>query len=605
MIIRAFKKNALFKYTAIYQKYLGRKMYLIYILTMVSVIVDSFGLVLLFPILQSVMGAKEFDIGLPDGAALDSIERWLEQSVSYISFILNLDMVASLIILVILVFAVKAILVFGATSYNNVLRARLLLLLKKTFFNKALSMKFEYFSSKASGHFVNLLNEQSLRAIQCFYNLSQCLGQLTATVLYISLALLVSHLFAIIVTLSGIVVFLIYKKLNQTVEKYSNEMVYEKGLLSGQLIQFFQNFGYLTATNLNDILSKNVFKKFSSISMIQKRIGIANAITKASQEFMVVSVIMLVMLYFAVFHKSELSQILLSVLLLYRAVSNILGFQLSWQSTLETIGSIVAIEKEIANLEYYKVIKKTEVAPIFSSTLNLKDICYEQNQEKILKNIDLEITRGKSYAIVGHSGSGKSTITRIISGLIEPTTGEILIDGRLLSEIDIKSWRRQLGFITQDPVIFDESIFYNIALKDKNSADKKEVATIESLMSSLDLASVIGALKDGYDTRMGEQGHRFSGGQRQRLFLAREMFRDPEFLILDEATSALDRKSEKLVQSFIDEAMKEKTVILIAHRLETIVKCDYIIFLKDGAVYDFGLYGDVLRRNPDYFRGID
>ena len=208
------KNISLFNYALIYQKYLGKKMYLVYLLTMISVIADSFGLVLLFPILQSVLGNENFDINLPDGFMMNSLELSIENSVSYLSYILNLSMIASLMLLVIIVFALKAILVFAATSYNSILRAKLLLILKKSLFDESLSMKFEFFSSKTSGHFVNLLNEQCLRAIQCFYNLSQCLAQLTATLLYISIALLVSNLFAMVVALSGVAVFFIYKKLN-------------------------------------------------------------------------------------------------------------------------------------------------------------------------------------------------------------------------------------------------------------------------------------------------------------------------------------------------------------------------------------------------------
>lgn len=604
MNLFSFKKVSLFSYALIYQKYLGKKMYLVYILTMISVIADSFGLVLLFPILQSVMGASEFDIGLPNGVVMNSVENWLEKSVFYISSLLNINMVASLIILVILVFAAKAILVFGATAYNSILRARLLLTLKNSFYDDSILMRFDYFSSKTSGHFVNLLNEQSLRAIQCFYNLSQCLAQLTATILYISIALLVSYLFATVVAMSGLIVFLVYRHLNQVVKKYSNEMVYEKGLLSSQLIQFFQNFGYITATNLNQILSEKVFKKFKAISKVQKKIGIANAITKASQEFMVVTVIMIVMLYFAIFDADQLPQIFLSVLLLYRAVANILGFQLSWQSTLETIGSISAIEKEIINLKKNKVLISNKEIQTFSESIILENVSYETNETKIIKNINLEITKGNSYAIVGHSGSGKTTLTRMISGLIEPTKGKIIIDNLLLSEIDIKSWRSQLGFITQDPVIFDESIFYNVALKNKSSANSEEIELVKTLVDNLNLSKIIDSSKKGYETRLGELGSRFSGGQRQRLFLAREIFRNPEFLILDEATSALDRESEKIVQAFIDDVMQEKTVLLIAHRLETIKKCDYIVFLKDGFLKDFGSYQDVINRNQDYFETI-
>lgn len=604
-MVNPLKNISLFNYALIYQKYLGKKMYLVYVLTMFSVVADSFGLVLLFPILQAVLGSENFDINLPDGSIMDSLEISIENSVSYFSYTLNLSMIASLIVLVIIVFALKAVLVFAATSYNSILRAKLLLILKKSLFSESFFMKFEFFSSKTSGHFVNLLNEQCLRAIQCFYNLSQCLAQLTATLLYISIALLVSNLFAMVVALSGVAVFFIYKKLNQLVKSYSNDMVFEKGLLSSQLIQFFQNFAYLTATNLNEVISKKVLKKFKSVSAIQKKIGIANALTKSSQEFMVVFVIMMVMLYFAINDKSQLPQIFLSVLLLYRAVTNILGFQLSWQSTLETIGSISAIENEIQEINSNKVLIKEKKVAKFSNSLDLQDVSYQVNHEEILKNINLKILKGYSYAIVGHSGSGKSTLTRIVSGLIKPSSGSIFIDGQSFSEIDIRSWRSQIGLITQDPVIFDESIFYNVTLNNINSLSEEEIINVQSLMSSLNLASVIDTAKDGYMTRMGEQGHRFSGGQRQRLFLSREIYRHPEFLILDEATSALDRDSEKLVQGFIDELMENKTVIMIAHRLETIKKCDYIVFLKDGKIYDFGLYDEVLERNPNYFSDIN
>ncbi|MEX1315654.1 MAG: ABC transporter ATP-binding protein/permease [Synechococcaceae cyanobacterium] len=222
------------------------------------------------------------------------------------------------------------------------------------------------------------------------------------------------------------------------------------------------------------------------------------------------------------------------------------------------------------------------------------------DQPWVLRAIDLEIPRGRTVALVGPSGAGKSSIADLLTGLYEPSEGRILIDGVDLQTLDLASWQRRLGVVSQDTVLFNASVGANIAFGCPGASR----AAIEAAAERALAAGFIAELPEGYDTLLGERGHRLSGGQRQRLSLARALLRDPGLLILDEATSALDSRSERMLQQALSALEPQPTLLVIAHRVSTVRHADLIVVLDCGRIVDRGRHHDLLRHPQGLYRQL-
>lgn len=223
---------------------------------------------------------------------------------------------------------------------------------------------------------------------------------------------------------------------------------------------------------------------------------------------------------------------------------------------------------------------------------------YPGHKNLILDEIDLVIPQGKTVALVGASGAGKSTIADLVPRFYDPTQGKITIDGIDLKEYNIKSFRREMGVVSQDTFMFNNSVRYNIVygLKDKTEVD------IINAIKQANAYDFIKKLPHGIDTEIGERGVMLSGGQRQRIAIARALLRNPQILILDEATSALDTVSERLVQEALEKLCHNRTTLVIAHRLSTIQKADLIVVLEKGKVLEVGTHHELLTKGGAYYR---
>ena len=221
---------------------------------------------------------------------------------------------------------------------------------------------------------------------------------------------------------------------------------------------------------------------------------------------------------------------------------------------------------------------------------------YEDGESEVLKEIDFSINKGSVVALVGSSGSGKSSIADLIPRFFEPTKGRITLDRIDIKDVRIKSLRNLMGIVTQETILFNDTISGNIAYGQKEVKPNKIHAAAEAANAK----EFIDALPQGFNTVIGEKGVRLSGGQRQRLAIARALLKDPPILILDEATSSLDTESEKYVQEAIDNLMKDRTVLVIAHRLSTIVNADRIIVLDNGKIVESGTHTELLDKSGIY-----
>ncbi len=232
----------------------------------------------------------------------------------------------------------------------------------------------------------------------------------------------------------------------------------------------------------------------------------------------------------------------------------------------------------------------------FKSGIEFKNVSFAYDTDHVLKNINLNIEKGKTIALVGPSGGGKSTLADLVPRFYDPTVGEILIDGKPLIDYKIESLRKFLGVVTQESILFNDTIFNNIAFGMEN-------ATEEAVIQAAKIANAhdfIMQTENGYKTFIGERGSKLSGGQRQRLSIARAVLKNPPILILDEATSALDSESEKLVQEALFNLMKNRTSIVIAHRLSTIQHADEIVVIQEGSIVERGTHEELTRRDGLY-----
>ena len=239
----------------------------------------------------------------------------------------------------------------------------------------------------------------------------------------------------------------------------------------------------------------------------------------------------------------------------------------------------------------------------FKNSINFKDVNfkYEGQDSLILDNINLEICKGQTIAIVGKSGAGKTTLTDLLPRFYDPISGNIFIDKINLKDLNLKNLRDLYGIVTQNVILFNDTIKNNIIHGNKNASEND----INKAVKSANIQDLVEKLDNGLNTYIGENGVKLSGGEKQRLSIARALIKNPDILILDEATASLDSESEKMVHSAIDNIIKNRTVIIIAHRLSTIINADKILVMNDGKIVESGSHNELLKNNGYYKKLYD
>ena len=250
-----------------------------------------------------------------------------------------------------------------------------------------------------------------------------------------------------------------------------------------------------------------------------------------------------------------------------------------------------------------QLIKNNPINPepvIFSNEISFNNVSFKYNQEQVLDNISFKIKKGETVAIVGHSGAGKSTIADLLIRFYDVVSGEINIDNLNVKEINLSQLRNLMGVVTQDSILFNDSVVNNIAfgveIDNSRVLESAKMANADEFIQNLDKK---------YETFIGDTGNKLSGGEKQRLSIARAIYKNPEILVLDEATSSLDTKSEKAVQEALNRLMKNRTSLVIAHRLSTIQTADKIIVLDSGKIVEMGNHKELVSKNSFYKKFID
>jgi len=268
-------------------------------------------------------------------------------------------------------------------------------------------------------------------------------------------------------------------------------------------------------------------------------------------------------------------------------------------------GGMASLERVSEVLDYdLKVEEVANPTPIseMNDKIEFKNIgFYYEKSNLILKNVSITLPKGKTVALVGQSGSGKTTIANLLARFYDVSEGEILIDGHNIKNLKLTDYRQLLGMVTQESVLFNDSVYNNILMGNPDATEEQVIAAAKVANAH----EFISQLQDGYHTNIGDDGNKLSGGQKQRVSIARAVLKNPPIMILDEATSALDTESERYVQDALEKMMENRTSLIIAHRLSTIQKADHIVVMEKGDIIEQGSHQELMERNGTYRKLVE
>lgn len=582
-------------YLGVYKNFIGKRLYIVFLLTAAAALTEGFGITMILPLIEAA--------GAGDGG-LNSGGTSVQFLYSILAFMGIEGSVVGILIFIGIIFIGKGLLKFVEGGYASYLRAELLKEIKSKMFNAYRQMDYKYYAENNTGHFINVINGQINNFIRSFDTFTRFLTMIIITVSYLSIAFLLAWNFALMAVGVGILLLFLFKYLNTYVQELSRKTSSEESVLNKFLVQTIQSFKYLSSTNQMQYLKGGVMASIRKLARYMFRQGAASAFTQAIREPVSVIFLLFVIIIQVMVFDSPIAPIFVALLLFHRGMQHMIGIQDDWQKTMEKIGSLEMVVKEFEVLKYNREKSGSHLIGPLSKGIKLEDVDfkYDDKETDVLKSINVEIPVNKMIAFVGESGAGKSTLIDTLTLLLKPKNGQIYIDDIKSSEIDVASWRSQIGYVSQETVVFDDTIANNICLWKGDFDNDSEVRkNVQEAAKRAFADEFIKNMGQGYNTVVGDRGVRLSGGQRQRLFIARELYKNPNLLILDEATSSLDTESERYIQRSIDALKGSMTVVIIAHRLSTIKNSDLIYVLEKGEIIESGTYDELSLNSESRF----
>lgn len=582
-------------YFGVYKNFIGKRLYIVFTLTAVAALTEGFGITLILPLIEA---AGAGDGGLERGGAA------VQFLYSILGFMGIENSVVGILVFIGVIFIGKGFLKFLEGGYASFLRAQLMKEIKGKMFNAYRFMDYRYYADNNTGHFINVINGQINNFIRTFDTFTRFLTMIIITASYLSIAFLLAWNFALMAIAVGFLLLFLFRYLNKYVQELSRKTSKEESLLNKFLVQTIQSFKYLSSTNQMQYLKGGVMSSIKRLAQYMFHQGAASAFTQAIREPVSVIFLLCVIIIQVVVFDSPIAPIFVALLLFHRGMQHMIGIQDDWQKTMEKIGALEMVVHEFEVLKQNREKSGDRSIGQLSEGIELKnvDFRYDDSDENILKSVNIQIPVNKMIAFVGESGAGKSTLIDTLTLLLKPQNGNIYIDGIDSSEIKVSSWRSQIGYVSQETVVFDDTVANNICLwkgdyeNDPDVRDRVEKAAQRAYADEF-----IQNMSLGYQTVVGDRGVRLSGGQRQRLFIARELYKNPNLLILDEATSSLDTESERYIQKSIDALKGSMTVVIIAHRLSTIKNSDLIYVLEKGQIIESGTYNELSLNSESRF----
>ena len=559
----------------------------------------------LFPMLKVLFGDSKPVYIKPEWEGLGEITAYAE---SYLNYFVTLkksegsnDVLIYMVGFVIGSFLLKNIFNYLAMFFITFLRNGVLKDLRNNLYNKITNLPLAFYSEKRKGDTMSRISTDVLEIQHSFLSILELIVREPLTIVFTIASMFIisvklSLFVLIFIPVSGFVISLIGKSLKRNSNKVQKEQGYFLSIvdetLSGLKVIKGFNGERIFRAKFED--STKRFYNYSNKLLNKQNLA------GPTSEFLGISVIAALLWYGGqmVLNEKTLDP---SLFLVYmglayqiltpaKAISKASYSVKRGNAAAERVMEILHTESALEDIP--NATKKTS----FDKAIELKGIHFKYEDEYVLKNFSISVPKGKTVALVGQSGSGKSTIANLVTRFYDVNDGQIEIDGTNIKTLTKHSLRHLMGLVTQDSILFNDSIKNNILLGKEDSGDSE-------VIKALKIANAWEFVKDlpnGIDTNIGDSGNKLSGGQKQRLSIARAVLKNPPIMILDEATSALDTESERLVQIALENMMKNRTSIVIAHRLSTIQNADEIIVMQKGEIVEQGKHQELLDKKGVY-----
>jgi subfamily B ATP-binding cassette protein MsbA len=499
-------------------------------------------------------------------------------------------------------FFISSAFLIMTTVWETKLQAMLLLNIQPKSAEDLLSADYQYFLSQNPGALNNIIIQQTNQVAQSFKFYGTIIVNTLFACMYTALPFIMNPTMAAIMVIVGLPFVFLIRKINRKTRQLSVESVDEYSDLYNLLLQTLNNFKYLKSTFTHPPVVSKIRHRSDMLGANMRSLALWGSLSSYGITPFMVMIISILIFWQVAFMKTPVLDAVAVLAFLYAASQKLITIPTSWQKFL---GSYGALESYLRyNDEVLKRREKLDgkrAAPDFGKPMRFENVSfkYDAAETEALSNLSFEIKPNTSVAFAGGSGAGKSTVINLICGLLTPTAGKITLGGADLRDTDLEKLRGGTGYVTQEPVIFNDTVKNNISLWSPDAGEKRVAEAAR--MARAD--EFIQKMPDGYESMLGEHGINISGGQRQRISIARELYRNTPVIILDEATSSLDSETEQFIQESINEFSGQKTVVIVAHRLATIKNCDVIYVLDKGRVAESGSY-DGLCAKGGIFAGM-
>ena len=569
-------------YSRVFYRFAGWRVPALIGLILLSGMLDVVGIVSLLPLLQVAMGeASDNALSRAAMAAMAAVGVSAEFT--------------PLMLVLMLIFLCKGAFVFGqalwtihtVTSVRRNVQTRLAKQIGEA--------TFSFYTDQNTGHMINVLTNETRRFSGALKVFGHVMVSLIYIAIYIPTILTLQADLALTLVVATLVVFLAARPLIERTRELSIRSAAQNSALAAEFIQFVHALPYLKATATLPNLRRHVRKRLRDVAKLELRMGIRTAILGGFKEPIAVAVLLGFIFVEIQVRGGSLASVVIVAILLYRLLNQALELPASFQRLNQLTGAIRFVEQFTSDVT--RAAERdgdTEIEGI-DGDIVFTNVDFQHGDRPILREISLTIPRHQTIGIVGESGSGKTTFFHLLTRLLEPTGGTIKVSGQDYATLNRESLRRLIGYVPQEPVVINDTIANNICLYKCDPEQPECRAAIDAAAKAANCDIFLRTTESGLDTVVGDRGMRLSGGQRQRIAIARELFKEPELLIFDEATSSLDGEAEAYVQESIDKLQGERTIVIIAHRLSTVRRCDRLYVFADGHVIEQGSFDELYK----------
>lgn len=578
-----------FKY---FKSFTGYRSYVYIFLNFLVGLFDSLGLTMFIPLIALVVDSQI------ENESLGKLQ-FLVDFITDMGWELNLKVV---LLFMISLFCVKAFFYYIKANFLNETLLIAQTKIRYQLVNGLSDISYEGFTKMNAGKTQNNLVAETGKFMAAMNSYYMSIQNTVMLLTYLMMATISNWKFSIMVAIGALLTNFLYKFINKKTKEIARNISNIGHDYNGKIIQTVANFKYLKATNKLEIFKNKLKTDIVTSEKMNYRITRISSIGESLREPLVIGIIAIVMYIQLEFVKSDFGSILVSLLLFYKSLGFLITLQATWNSFLRSSAGIESIENLLSELNDNKE-RQSNILHENIGNLTIENLSITFGNRPILKNINLSIPEKISIAFVGQSGAGKTTLANVICGLQIPHEGKLYNENISVYDSNLNSFRKNVGYITQEPVIFDDDLFNNVTLWDVKTPENLQ--KFENALRQVDLIKFYENLEFGADTPLGNNGVLISGGQKQRVSIARELYKECQLLIMDEATSALDSETEKNIKESIDILKGKFTILIIAHRISTIKNVDRIYLLNEGEIEDSGSYEELCQNSLKFQKMVE